>query len=997
MNSIAKVANLNNHNNSNKNNPFIIVGIGASAGGLSAFESFFQAIPSDCNSGMAFLLIQHLSPDYKSILQELVQQYTTMKVYEAQDGIRVEPNCVYVIPPNYNMGLLDGTIELTKPLSPRGHRLPIDYFFNSLAVDQHRYAVGIILSGTAHDGSIGIKAIKKAGGLVLVQSIESSEFAGMPESAIATHYVDYVLNPNEMFKKLVLHAKNISNYKSQKIYSDNDENILQKIFILLRNKTTHDFSMYKPSTVGRRIARRMAVHQIENTEEYYNYLRQNENEIDELFNDLLIGVTNFFRDKEAFDVLENTVIPSLFVDKLQETAIRVWIAGCSTGEEAYSIAILIVEYMEKIKQNFTIQIFATDIDGRAINTARAGIYPLTIEENISQQRLEQYFVKNNNKNTYRIHKNIRDLLIFSIHDVIKDPPFSQLDLISCRNLLIYMNAQLQKKLILSFHYALKSDGVLFLGTSETVGEFNELFHQIEQKSKLYQCKKDTKNTRKMIQNRLLLMENIMPYHQLAPKIDLKTKLSLCELTEKTILKQIAPASVLINENGDILYLHGRTGMYLELPSGETNTNNVLKMAREGLQQDLTLALHKAKTTKEIVHIKDIHINSHSQILSVYLSICPVDVALSLKEQPALYVVIFQDELEAIEAISAHYETSDDENNNPDENQKIKALKQELQLQKEFLQDMNEKLEISNEELKSYNEEIQSMNEELQSSNEELETSKEELQSVNEELSTVNSELSTKVIDLSRINNDMNNLLAGTGIGTIFVDFKLCILRFTPAVTNIINLIVGDLGRPVAHIVSNLIDYDTLVIDTQNVLDTLIPKEIEVKTIDGKWFLMRIQPYRTIENVIEGAVISFVNITDIVDMRTELQNAYALSRLAVIVRDSNDAITVQDMSGKITAWNNGATKMYGWSEDEALKMHAKDRIPKELQQEDEKRLIQLSQDEILESYKTKRLTKNGNIINVSVTSTALINSTNGKSYAISTTERQFYENKNLNTK
>lgn len=980
------VKSVNDDNQPKISNQFIVVGIGASAGGLSAFESFFEAIPADKSSGIAFVLIQHLSPDYKSILQEIIQRYTTMNVYEAQDNMKIEPNCVYIIPASHDMSLVNTTIKLVELSSPRGQRLPIDYFFNSLAHDKHRYAVGIILSGTAHDGSKGIEAIKKYGGIVMAQTPDSCDFRGMPESAIATGYVDYILKPAEMAKQLILHAKHFSKTPITNDSISQDENLLNKIFELLRKRTSHDFSLYKSSTIGRRIEKRMAVHQIESLEEYYKYLKYKEEELDELFKDFLIGVTNFFRDTEVFEVLKESVVPTL-LSKPSGTAIRVWLAGCSTGEEAYSLAIVLMEYMEKTNQHFSIQIFATDIDAMAITTARAGVYSSKIEINVSKERLERYFVKSSDGESYKIHKNIRDLLIFSIHDVIKDPPFSNLDLISCRNLLIYMTGQLQQKLILSFHYALKNNGFLFLGASETIGEFGENFDSIDQKSKIYQCKKNTINTKQTIQNRLLPLGHSITYPQVISKVEFKTALSLGELTEKTILKQIAPASVLVNEQGDILYLHGRTGKYLELPSGETNTNNILKMAREGLKQDLTLSLYKSKTTGEIVHIQGLQFKNNSQLFTVHLTICPVELTLLAKPQSALYVVIFQDEQGGIKNISIDSLLSD--KNSTNESQNIRLLKQELELQKEFLQDMNNKFKFSNEELKSYNEEMQSMNEELQSTNEELETSKEELQSVNEELSTVNSELNTKVIDLSRINNDMNNLLAGTGIGTIFVDCKLHLLRFTPAVTNIINLILTDLGRPIAHIASNIVEYDSLVPDIKNVLDTLIPKEIKVQTTDGKWFLMRIQPYRTLENVIEGAVISFVNITEIVKMREELESAHALSRLAVIIRDSNDAITVQDMNGKITAWNYGAQKMYGWSEKEALAMHSNDRIPKELQDEDEKRLIQLSQAEILESYKTKRLKKDGTIINVSVTSTALMDSISGIVYAITTIERQFY--------
>lgn len=961
---------------------FPIVGIGASAGGLAAFESFFSGMPAD-DTNMAFIIVQHLAPDYKSMLTELIQRYTPMKVYQAQDGMQVQANCTYVIPPNYDMAILNNTLMLLKPTQPHGQRLPIDFFFQSLAQDQHHNAIGIILSGTGHDGTNGIKAIKQEGGLVITQDPKFTEFDSMPKNAIATGLVDYELSPDAMMSKIIKHIS-LFPYTSPKIHmATQNSEILNKIFILIRNQTTHDFSMYKPSTIGRRIERRMMVNQIERIEDYYNYLQRTEKEVDALFNDILIGVTEFFRDKEAFTSLQNNIIPKLFSEKPSDQTIRVWVTGCSTGEEAYSIAILLMEYYETLNQHISIQIFATDIDATAIATARAGIYSDSIVENISPKRLKRYFNKNND-NTYRIHKNIRDLLVFSIHDIIKDPPFSKIDLISCRNLLIYLNVELQQKLISLFHYALNCDSFLFLGSSESIGELINLFDVIDPKSKLFRCKKNSFNTRQTIMHRLMPTKGQVITPQHIPKINVSEKLPLRELTEKAILEQIAPAAVLVNQDGDILYQHGRTGMYLELPAGETFTNNIFKMARDGLGHDLTLGLYKSKNQKKVAHINGVHVESNGHFIMVNLIIRPVNIGESFKPKQSLYLVIFEDSPYLDEYIDSN--TAEYKENKPNTDQRIQSLQQELLLQKEFLQEANDKLATSNEELKSYNEEIQSMNEELQSTNEELETSKEELQSVNEELSTVNSELNMKVTDLSQSYNDMNNLLAGTGIGTVFVDLNLCILRFTPAATRIINLIKGDVGRPVGHIVSNLVGYSKLVVDTQNVLDTLIPKEIEVKTNNEQWFLMRIQPYRTTDNVIEGAVISFVEISEIVSIRIRLEeSAKHLSRLATVVKDSSDAITVHDMNGKIIAWNPGAVKLYGWSENEALRMNIKDRIPEKLQDEDIHKLKQLSIAEVLETYKTQRINKDGDILNISITSTALVNK-DGKIYAIATTER-----------
>lgn len=961
---------------------FYIVGIGASAGGLSAFESFFSGMPSE-QSNMAFVLVQHLAPDHKSILHELIEHYTSLKVFEVSDGIRVAPNCIYIIPPNFNMELFKGTLQLIKPTKAHGHRLPIDHFFHSLAQDQGERAIGIILSGTGHDGTQGIQAIKKAGGMVMVQSVHSAEFSGMPQSAIDTGFVDFELPADAMIVELLKQTTSPSKFRETLPLQSHDANTLNKIYMLLRKQTTHDFSQYKPSTIGRRIERRMLIHKIDTIEAYYHYLQHDEDEVEALFHELLIGVTNFFRDPEAFASLQNQIIPKLFSEKSEDTSLRVWVSGCSSGEEAYSIAILLVEYMQGLKKNIPIQIFATDIDPRAIASARSGVYPESIAEHVSQERLERFFIKNSENHTYRIQKNVRDLLIFSTHDVIKDPPFSKIDLISCRNLLIYLDVELQQKLITLFYYALKHEGFLFLGASENIGELSHLFMVLDQKAKLFTCKKNATAESKIMMTHLTPTREQVITPQYLSKTKQPLKLPLRELTEKAILDQIAPAALLINEAGDILYQHGKTGSYLELPSGEVLTNNIFKMAREGLNQDLVLAFHQVKAHHQIVHINKIRIKSNGYYMMLNLTIRPVKLGDAFGSNPLLYLVMLEDVADADEYIDS--DTAQSAADVLQENDKAKALKKQLLLQKEFLQEANDKLGISNEELKSYIEEIQSMNEELQSTNEELETSKEELQSLNEELSTVNTELNTKVTDLSRSNNDMNNLLAGTGIGTVFVDLNLKILRFTPDITHMINLILSDIGRPLGHIVSNLLEYDDLLRDTQKVLDTLIPKEREVKTREGHWFLMRIQPYRTMDNVIEGAVISFVNISELVSTREELEKVHHLSRLATVVNDSNDAITVHDKYGKIIAWNPGAQRLYGWSEEEALRMNIEVMIPKKRQDDELYKLKQLSHSRILEPYLTQRLNKKGELLNVSINATALIDEHN-EVYAIATTER-----------
>jgi two-component system CheB/CheR fusion protein len=851
---------------------FPIVGIGASAGGLAAFESFFSGMPVDADPGMAFVLVQHLAPDHKSILTDLIQRYTRMQVFEVEDGMVVRPNCTYIIPPNRGMAFLGGALQLLEPTSPRGQRLPIDYFFRSLAQDQHERAICVVLSGTGSDGAQGVRAIKGEGGMAMAQNPTTTEYDGMPRSAIATGLVDFELPPSEMPAQLIAYAAHAFG-KAPKLAaapSPKSENALKKIFILLRAQTGHDFSQYKPSTINRRIERRMALQQIDTMESYVKHVQQTPTEVESLFRDLLIGVTNFFRDPPVFQALEEKIMPQLFVGKPIGGSIRVWTPGCATGEEAYSLAILLAEHQDSLKQSCKIQVFATDIDNQAIATARAGLYPASIAADVSPERLARYFSAEGDGSAYRIHKTIRDMLIFSEQDVIKDPPFSRLDLISCRNLLIYMGSDLQKKLIPLFCYALNPGGFLVLGTSETVGDFGNLFTVQDRKMKIYQRKDILQGASRIGLGSFLppqtAMDAALP-QVVAGTMPNQKKLTLRELTEQALLQQLVPSGALVNVHGDILYLHGRTGMYLEPAVGEVGVYNILKMAREGLRHELTSALHKVAAGMEIVRSPGLRVKTNGSFTPVNLIVRPAQPNAEATSEPPLFLIILEE---------APPETDVQTPRSPDlgADTQVAALKQELRAKEEYLQ-------TTNEELKSSNEEMQSINEELQSTNEELETSKEELQSVNEELATVNAELQNKVADLTRANNDMNNLLAGTGIGTVFVDHGLRILRFTPPATKIINLIQSDIGRPVGHIVSNLAGYDSLLEDTRAVLDTLVPKEVEVHSLAGMWYAMRILPYRTLENVIEGAVITFTDITESKQIKAALSEAHAHLAEAVV--------------------------------------------------------------------------------------------------------------------
>ena len=968
---------------------FPIVGIGASAGGLSAFEAFFAAMPEDY-PGMAFVLVQHLSRDHKSILSELLRRYTRMQVFEVEHGMVIKPNCAYIIPPNRDMALVNGALQLLEPTIARGIRLPIDFFFRSLAQDHHERAICIVLSGTGSDGALGVRAVKGEGGMVMAQTPGSTEYEGMPRSAIATGMVDFVLPPNEMPAQLlayVAHAFGASHAPVSSPATPQPDG-LEQIFILLRSQTGHDFSQYKRSTITRRVERRMAVHQIDGLEDYLRYMQLTRSEGDALFRELLIGVTSFFRDPEIFEEVQKQAIPRLFAGKAAGSAIRIWVPGCSTGEEAYSIAMLLREHMEELKENFKVQVFATDIDREAIDHARAGVYPSSIIADVSPERLAHFFDPEQPNGTYRIHKTIRDMLIFSEHDLIKNPPFSKLDLISCRNLLIYMGAELQKRLMPLFHYALKPGGLLVLGSSESVGDFVNLFAPVARKERIYQRKAHDFGPHGM---GVLSLFPHPPGTEIARRAGSsapsENKLPLHEIAERTLLAHYSPVGALVSERGDILYLLGRTGRYLEPTPGEASLN-IFKMAREGLRGDLTIALHRAVSLGILTRQSGVRVKNDSNSTTVNLTVLPVPMEPEGAVRRGLFLVIFEEELAAdpkqsteaaVDAVEGAAALS------TDLDAYIVRLKQELRTKEEYLQTTIEELETSNEQLRSAHEEMQSVNEELQSTNEELETSKEELQSVNEELGRVNNELQAKVADLSRSNNDMKNLLSGTGIGTIFVDHLLRILRFTPTVSALINLIETDVGRPVDQIRSNLAGYDHLVADVREVLESLVPKELEVQTNTGEWYLLRIRPYRTLENVIEGAVITFTEITVMKKAQASLRDSEALQRLAVVVHDARDAILVQDMTGRILAWNPGAEKMYGWSEAEALAMNIRDLMPDSEREQALATVRQQCQAGVLEPQRQQRIAKDGRIVQVSLIVSGLVNDA-GEMYAIATTER-----------
>jgi two-component system, chemotaxis family, CheB/CheR fusion protein len=829
---------------------FPIVGIGASAGGLEAFEQFFTHTPQD--TGMAFVLIQHLDPKHKSILSELVQRYTKMTVHEVEDGMVVEPNAVYVIPPNRNMALLHGFLHLLEQSEIPSVRTTIDFFFRSLAEDRKEEAICIVLSGTGTEGAMGLRAVKGEGGLVMVQDPESAKYDGMPRSAIATGLVDYILLPEKMADQLIRYVHHSLDDLSEKTTDtvNKKSGLLQKIFILVRSKTGHDFSYYKQNTILRRIERRMAVNQITRLSDYVRYMQEDPREAVILFKELLIGVTNFFRDKEAFEALRDKAISKLFEDRSPDNPVRIWVSGCTTGEEAYSIAMLCQDFLTTKGKNISFQIFATDIDSEAIETARLGLYPKSIAVDLPPEYVERFFTRE--ESSFRVKKEIRDRMVFALQNVISDPPFSKIDLISCRNLLIYLGSELQKKVLPLFHYSLKKEGFLFLGSSETIGEFSDYFSVVDRKWKLYKRKDTGIAQDKAFDLHSPTVTDRRVDAQVARHGAPMRGTNYREVAEKTILKSYGPTGVVINEKSEVLYIHGRAGKYLEPPSGEF-TGNILAMAREGLKLELATALRKVVTQKTEIRTEHVRVKTNGEDQLINLVVKPISQPESLK---GTVMVIFEE---------ARSEDRSDEqpkspvgiDNEPDP--RVQQLEQELRSTKEYLQTTIEELETTNEELKSTNEELQSSNEELQSTNEELETSKEELQSINEELTTVNFELQQKIEELSRTGSDLNNLLASTEIGTIFLDRSLNIRSFTPAATEFLSLLQTDIGRPVTHLATNM-SYDRLAEDSKDVLKKLAPKEMEVQTKGGRWFAMRILPYRTIENVIDGVVITFVEMT-----------------------------------------------------------------------------------------------------------------------------------------
>uniref|UniRef100_Q47EE1 protein-glutamate O-methyltransferase n=1 Tax=Dechloromonas aromatica (strain RCB) TaxID=159087 RepID=Q47EE1_DECAR len=838
---------------------FPIVGIGTSAGGLEALEQFLGGVPVNC--GMAFVVVQHLDPNRYGMLPELLQRSTPMVVKQAGNRMKIKPDCVYVIPPNKDLSILHDTLYLLDPVAARGLRLPINSFLCSLAEDRRERAIGIILSGMGSDGTQGLLAISEHGGLSVVQDPTTAKFDAMPRSAIDARLADIVAPPGDLARRIIDRLHHPPRLLPPETFlvpdSEAKSSAFEKICILLRAQTGHDFSLYKKSTIYRRVERRMGIHRLGGIADYVGFLQTNPQEVDLLFKELLIGVTSFFRDPAAWAYLQEQVLPGMILAKTHDNLLRAWVAGCSSGEEAYTLAMIFGEAMDHAKptNRIELQIFATDLDPDAIAKARQGIYPSSIAGDVSPERLARFFVEENGR--FRICQEIRQMVVFAPHNVTMDPPFTRLDILTCRNVLIYLGADLQKRLLPLFHYSLKPGGTLFLGSAESIGNFAELFSPLEPKARIY--RREEVNQRAIDVDFPTRYLGDSPNPALIPSPTMQPA-NLQTLADQLLLQKFSPAAVLTNADGDILFISGRTGKYLEPAAGKANWN-IHAMAHEGLRQELILALPKALRIGEAVVVKDLTIEDGSERQSLDLTVYPIDEPAPLH---GMAMIVFADVVAAKPAPKRH-------SRKQLVDARVAELEQALLQAREELQSIREEMQTSHEELKSANEELQSTNEELQSTNEELTTSKEEMQSLNEELQTVNAELQSKVDEWSATSNDMKNLLNSTDIATVFLDNMLHVRRFTRQATHIFKFIPSDIGRPLADIVHKL-DYTDLQDDAQEVLRTLAFCEKQITSNDGCWYIVRIMPYRTLENVIDGVVITFIDISEAKRLEAELRAA-----------------------------------------------------------------------------------------------------------------------------
>ena len=854
---------------------FPIVAIGASAGGLEALESFFSNMPPE--PGVSFVVIQHLSPGAKSAMRELLQAKTKMAVHRAENGMKIEPNRVYVNPPGMEVSLINRTLHSTEPRVGKAPLFPINSFFRSFAESEKEKAICVILSGTGTDGTLGLRACKEEGGMVIVQDVNQAKFDGMPRSAVGTGLVDMVLPVEKMAEGILSYVKQpymLFTEKNRRVYKT-FQDFMARILLQVRARTGVDFTEYKQSSIRRRVERRMATRQIDSIEDYFRYIEENPPELEALHKDFLIGVTRFFRDSEAFEVLSEKVVSKLTQDTRPGSTLRIWVPGCSTGEEAISIAILFVEYMEKLNTHHSIQIFGTDVDPAAIDRARLGEYPESIVSDVSESRLERFFVKSGH--SYRLKKFIREMIVYAVQNVVQDTPFSRMDFISCRNVLIYMGMKLQRKVLPLFHYSLDEGGYLLLGSSESIGRFDDLFSTIETRWKIYQ--------RKDIGSRL--WAGTIPraeevYTVMSPPLGrqvYKTE-DLGHLSARAVVDLFSPPHVIVDERNEILFSHGAVEKYLKFPEGKPSFN-ILKMAKESLRLKLELALYEAARDGRPVNIESLASGEKEEYQALDIIVNP------LTEAKGLSVVAFI-EKGAPNKSKKKKKASSSEEIDP----RVVILERELQATREHLQATVEEVEASNEELKSANE---------------------ELQSTNEELNTLNSELQRNLDRVSELSNDLGNLLSSTEIATIFLDNRLHIRRFTPFATRIFNLIETDVGRSVGDITSKISGINLLK-TADEVLDTLHSASREIQGDDGSWFSVRVLPYRTIDNLIDGVVINIIDITEVKRAQALADDARELAQS--IVETVREPLLVLDSHFRIVSGNKAFYETFGISRQQS---------------------------------------------------------------------------------
>ena len=967
-------------------NRFPVVGVGASAGGLEAFTELLKNLPLD--TGMGFVLVQHLDPQHESALADLLTRATSMPVREVTNNLRMKANHVYVIPPNTNLGIAQGVLKLQPREQSRTPTRSIDSFFESLAEDQRERAIGVILSGTATDGTVGMEAVKAEGGITFAQD-DSARYDSMPRSAIAAGCVDFVLKPEDIAKELARIAKHpyVAGQRHESISPEDDrasataheddetplpagghgtprtgakasrakaeagdakagENGFKKILLLLRNHSGVDFSLYKSTTIQRRITRRMVLNKQDTLEDYTIFLRGNAKELDALYSDVLISVTSFFRNPDAFDVLKRKVFPKILQQRGDET-VRVWVLGCSTGQEAYSIAMALMEAAENAPRARKLQVFATDLNDVLLDKARHGLYAKSLAQDVSPERLRRFFVEE--EAGYRIVKPLREMVVFARQNVISDPPFSRMDLISCRNLLIYLEPSLQKKAIPTFHYALKPQGFLFLGASESTGGYTDLFELVDKKHKIYSKKAAStqalhlpvKKDRSEQPSPALRAALPIGKGQAEPPEGLRGEVNAQREADRVTVNQFAPPGVLINAQLQILQFRGPTGGYLQPPTGKASFD-VLKMAREGLMLPLRAAINKAKKENKTARKENVRVNQNGKTRTVNLEVIPLK---NLRER--CFLILFED----AEKVGLPSQERVEPRGGPrsgrpiskkEESHRIKSLETELSDTRDYLQSIQEQHEAANEELQASNEEVQSANEELQSINEELETSKEELESANEELTTLNEEMSNRNTELSRLNADLSNLHSSVNMAILVLARDLTIRRFTTPAEKIFNLLATDVGRPLSSVRHNLIVVNqrgsrgndsrssattknqSLITSAattpfpledllRDVIDTVSVREREVRDKDGRWYVLRARPYMTADNKIDGVVLVLVDINDL--KRSEREAKTARDYAEATIRTARDPLIVLRADLRVNTANEAFYKTFNTTPDQ----------------------------------------------------------------------------------